>query len=136
MKIDNQVQVAHNVFIGAQTAGRIEAFYTTDEANAAAARVEAIGGELKAAEEELALAVAEDKTAVQQRIDALNEEKAAKRMEYLRNIEWKPLWGIPAGFAAVIMLIFAALFHDKGNGDDEGSGGKGEAEKGQHFGDG
>ena len=38
-------------------------------------------------------------------------------MEYLRGIEWKPLWGIPAIFAGVIMIVFALLFRDRGDSD-------------------
>ena len=110
------------MFIGAQTAGRIETLYTTPAAVAASQRVEAIGPELKALEEQLAAASNEEQPKIEQQIAALSEEKATQRMEYLRNIDWKPLWGIPAMFAAVIMLVFAALFRDEEDSDASHTG--------------
>ena len=89
---------------------------------AASQRVEAIGPELKALEEQLATASNEEQPKIEQQIAALSEEKATQRMEYLRNIDWKPLWGIPAMFAAVIMLVFAALFRDEEDSDASDTG--------------
>lgn len=42
----------------------------------------------------------------------MNEEKAAARKAELKAIEWKQLWGKPALFAGVILLIFLALFRN------------------------
>jgi nucleoside transporter len=102
------------MLIGAQTAGRIEARYTPPAAAAANDRVNAIGDELKVLNTRLESAIGEDKAGIEVQIAGLTEEKSAKRMEYLRGIDWKPLWGIPAIFAAVIMVVFALLFHDRG----------------------
>jgi nucleoside transporter len=97
--------------IGAIVAGRIEAKYTppevkamTEEAQATAARVESLqaatlkgGAEGEAAQEELAAARAE-----------LNEQTVA----YLKKLDWRMIWGIPAAMAAVVMVVFALLFRE------------------------
>ena len=44
---------------------------------------------------------------------ALNEEKKARRTSELRAMEWKPIWGKPAIFAGVIMVLFVAVFREK-----------------------
>ena len=100
------------MLIGAQTAGKIEGWYTTSEAVAASKRVETIGPEVAALQQQLASASADEKTALDEQIAQLKEEKSQKRMEYLRNIDWKPLWGIPAIFAGIIMLLFAFMFRE------------------------
>ena len=109
------------MLIGAQTAGQIETLYTPPAAVAAGERVEAIGDELKPLAQRLETASGADVIDLEQQMAALNEEKGAKRMEYLRGIEWKPLWGIPAIFAAAIMVVFALLFHDKGDNKEAAS---------------
>lgn len=106
------------MLIGAQTAGKIETRYTPQAAVDANDRVNAIGDELKTLEQSLESAAGDDKLSIEQQIATLNEEKAVKRMEYLQGIEWKPLWGIPAIFAGVIMVIFALLFHDRGTDEE------------------
>ena len=100
------------MLIGAQTAGKIEGWYTTSEAVAASQRVEAIGPEVEGLQQQLASVSADEKTALDEQISQLKEEKSAKRKEYLRNIDWKPLWGIPAIFAGMIMLLFALMFRE------------------------
>ena len=100
------------MLIGAQTAGTIEEWYTTSEAIAASQRVEAIGPEVEDLQQQLASVSADEKTALDEQISQLKKEKSAKRKEYLRNIDWKPLWGIPAIFAGMIMLLFAVLFRE------------------------
>jgi nucleoside transporter len=52
------------------------------------------------------------RTAVDTQIQSLMDQKATMRRSELRAIDWKPLWGIPAAFAAVIMVIFLVLFRD------------------------
>ena len=80
------------MFIGAQVAGRIEAQHTTDQAKAFAAQIESA---------------------------ETDEEKAALRKHELQSIEWKPLWGKPAIFAGIVMLVFIALFRDDRKRDEK-----------------
>ena len=100
------------MFIGAQSAGKIETIYTTPKAVAASKQVEEIGAEIKALKEKLESAGNQQKPPIVEQIAQLNDQKSSKRTEYLRNIHWKPLWGIPAIFAAVIMVVFALAFRD------------------------
>jgi len=73
------------MFIGAQVAGRIEAQHTTEQAKTFAAQIETADSD---------------------------ELKADLRKQELQSIEWKPLWGKPAIFAGIVMLVFVALFKD------------------------
>ena len=100
------------MLIGAQTAGKIETHFTTDQAKAASEQVVAIGGQVKELDDQLATATAAEKPEIEQQVKQLTAEKGAKRLEYLRSIDWKPLWAIPAIFAAAIMLVFALVFRD------------------------
>jgi len=43
-------------------------------------------------------------------IKALETRAAKLRQSELRAIEWQPLWAKPAGFAAVILVVFVLLF--------------------------
>ena len=78
------------MFIGAKVAGNIEATHTTAAALELNVQVQAKGDEIAAAE--TAGASAEE-------ITRLTDEKTALRLDELRAIEWKPLWGKPAIFA-------------------------------------
>lgn len=109
------------MFIGAQVAGRVEAQHTPPASvhitkvfpvkGAAVAGLEAIvavapDDQKEAAGAQLSAMIAEIKEA------ATDEQKALLRKEELRSIDWKPLWGKPAIFAGIVMLIFLALFKD------------------------
>ena len=95
-----------------------------------------IGAEIKTLQTQLADAVGNEQTQLNEQIAALEQESADKKLESLRNIRWKPLWGIPAAFAGVIMVMFAALFHDKGNGDEKKKAEPDATAEDQHVGDG
>jgi nucleoside transporter len=98
------------MFIGAQVAGKIEAQHTTDESKAFAAQVVEIGDQI-AAEEKLLEGIAEaEQSPITAKIEELKKSKDEARLSELKAIEWKPLWGKPAIFAGVILLMFIALF--------------------------
>mgnify|MGYP003345603869 CR=1 FL=1 len=46
-------------------------------------------------------------------IKRIESEKEALRHEELKSLEWKPLWGIPAIFAAVVLLLFTLFFKER-----------------------
>ena len=92
------------MFIGAKVAGRIEAQHTTAESKAFAVQVKSKGEEIKALEE----GAAETPIAL---LDKLKAEQKELRISELKAIEWKPLWGKPAIFAAVVLALFLALFN-------------------------
>lgn len=109
------------MFIGAQVAGRIEAQHTTEESKAFAVQVKAKGEEIKALEQD----AAETPTA---QIEKLKAEQKDLRISELKAIEWKPLWGKPAIFAAVVLALFLALFNTPTKKGDNASAGTPESE--------
>jgi nucleoside transporter len=131
------------MFIGAQTAARVEATHTpsptelAERANDPAqlerltARFESreeaektlrewgqlasIGLQLEQLSERLANLPAGDtaaRGAIETQVQTLLDQKTTMRRSELRAIEWGPLWGKPAMFAAAIMVIFLILFRD------------------------
>lgn len=100
------------MFVGAQVAGHIEGQHTTEASKAQAVIVKARAEEAGKLSEALAKADAAAKPALEASLKKVNEEKVAARKAELRAIEWKPLWGKPAIFAGIIMLVFLALFRN------------------------
>jgi len=97
--------------IGAKVAGQIEAQHTPEASRALAAQVVTKTAEIEQVKSQLDSTP--DRAALEARITRLEEEKGSLRREELKAIEWKPLWGKPAIFAAVILLLFVALFNDR-----------------------
>jgi nucleoside transporter len=95
--------------IGAMVAGRIEAHYTPpevaqlkEEAQATAAQVEALEaarlkGEAESSDAEL---------------EAAREKLNEQTVGYLKRLNWRLIWGIPAALAAIIMVVFAVAFRE------------------------
>ena len=102
------------MFIGAQVAGKIEAMHTTDASKAQAAIVKAKGEEAAKLSEAIAKADAAAKPDLEGQLKKVNDEKTAARKAELKAIDWKPLWGKPAIFAAAVMLLFLAFFRSPG----------------------
>ena len=98
------------MLVGAQVAGRIEAFSTPAESKAAAELVLAKSAEITKLTESINSATAEQKPELEASLKSLEAEKAAARKAELKAIHWKMLWGAPAAFAGVILLLFVALF--------------------------
>lgn len=106
------------MMVGAQVAGSTEAQHTTDAAKSFNDQVVAKSKEIVKLEAALAVGHKNERgvnriQGAQQRIDTLNEEKSTLRHAELAAIEWRPLWGKPAVFAAVVLVVFVVLFHDK-----------------------
>lgn len=100
------------MLIGAQAAGYIEGQHTTAESKAQAEKVKTLADELKSLE---------GQAGNEARVAQLTADKSAARKAELKAIEWQPLWGKPAAFAAIVMLLFAALFNDKSVAKEEPS---------------
>ncbi|NOT62832.1 MAG: MFS transporter [Acidobacteria bacterium] len=92
--------------IGANVAGRIEAQHTPPASVAAAEQVVSKTAEIEK------LKTATNLTATERdgQIAALEADKNNARLDSLRAIEWQPLWGKPAIFAAAILLLFILFF--------------------------
>jgi nucleoside transporter len=100
------------MLIGAQVAGRIELQHTTAEAKTFAATQGELGKQIDV----LTKAGGSD-----DQIATLTAQKTEARKSELKAIEWKQLWGKPAIFAGIVMLIFVAVFRnpkkEAGTGD-------------------
>lgn len=91
------------MLIGAQVAGRVELQHTTAEAKAFATTQGALGKQI----EDLTKAGGND-----DQIATLTAQKSEARKSELKAIEWKQLWGKPAIFAGIVMLIFIVVFRN------------------------
>jgi len=100
------------MFIGAQVAGKVEAQHTPDASKQYATQLVAAGKALDEAKAKLTTADPAAKTLLEPQITKLEEEKQNLRKQELKAIEWKPLWGKPAAFAAIILVLFVMLFRN------------------------
>jgi hypothetical protein len=99
------------MLIGAQVAGRIEAEHTPETSKQYAAQLVAAGKALDEVKSKLA-SDPSSKAILEPQIAKLEEEKKNLRKQELKAIEWKPLWGKPAAFAAIILVLFVVLFRN------------------------
>ncbi|MCB1097777.1 MAG: MFS transporter, partial [Verrucomicrobiae bacterium] len=89
------------MFVGAKIAGSIETQHTPPAAIALGAQVQ---------EKAAAVAAAQAADAPADQIASLTAEQKSVRLDELRAIEWKPLWGKPAIFAALVLVLFVLFF--------------------------
>jgi nucleoside transporter len=89
--------------IGAKVAGIIETQHTPPASVAAAERVVSTTAEI----DKLKAAGATPQ------LTTLEAQRDAARSASLRAIEWQPLWGKPAIFAAAVLLLFALFFQQR-----------------------
>ncbi|MEK9949300.1 MAG: MFS transporter [Verrucomicrobiales bacterium] len=100
------------MFIGAQIAGKIETQHTPEAAQEFAAQVQAASKEAQDIRAQILTAQPTEKEALQAQAVALETRAAEARKSELRSLEWKPLWGKPALFAAIVLVVFLALFRE------------------------
>jgi nucleoside transporter len=91
------------MLIGAQVAGRIEGQHTTQASKDFAAKQGEIAAQISNLSKE---------DGSTDRIALLANDKAEARKSELKAIEWKQLWGKPAIFAGIVMLIFVGMFRN------------------------
>ena len=104
------------MLIGAQVAGFVGKVNTPSEAVALNDEVQAIGAKIAAIDEETASHSAQGKQPPQELLserENLGKQRDEKAMQALRLMNWRTIWMIPAVGAAVIMLLFAALFREE-----------------------
>ena len=75
-----------------------------------------IGKQIDAANAKLAAASGADKTSLQDQVTKLTADQGEARKSELKAIEWKPLWGKPAVFAAAVLVLFVAMFRNPKSG--------------------
>ncbi len=89
--------------IGAQVAGMVEERNTPQVSRTLSAEVLDLGGRIARLQE--AGGGAEE-------IAALQAEQSAKAAQALQVVDWRSLWMLPAGLAALVMAVFLALFRE------------------------
>ena len=52
-------------------------------------------------------------TVLREKLDPIDKQIASRRTSELRAMDWKSIWGKPAIFAAVILILFIAIFREK-----------------------
>jgi MFS family permease len=104
--------------IGAKIAGVIEAQHTPPSSQQAARRVATLSAEIEQLQASLAGTPPEQRGALEAQIASRTTEKDLARKEELQAIEWMPLWGKPALFAAGILLLFLLFFRPPSRGPD------------------
>ncbi|MBW3596362.1 MAG: MFS transporter [Planctomycetes bacterium] len=92
------------MFIGAQVAGWTEAAFTAEDAPALTEQAQALGARITELEQEARLG---DDVGAQ-----LSQLRQQRSEVLLDSVDWRTIWGIPAVFAAVIMVLFAVTFRD------------------------
>jgi len=85
-----------------------------DQALATVALLEANGNfsGLTAKVDELKSARDAQKETTQEKLNPLDDQIASRRSSELRAMEWKPIWGKPAIFAAIVMVLFVVFFRE------------------------
>jgi hypothetical protein len=98
------------MFIGAQVAAKIEGQHTPAESKTQAKLGAELGEKITPLQKQLV--EKPDDESLKAEIEALTKQKSEARIAELRAIEWKPLWGKPAIFAGIVMLLFIVFFRD------------------------
>jgi hypothetical protein len=133
------------MLIGAQTAGYVEGLFTLPEKEklAAAKQAESIALQMATSETEIETILGPNRTYLQrlwgqsakplstteteriaslrQQIEQLREQRSDVLLDV---VQWRWVWGIPAVFAAAIMLLFVVIFREgTSRKDDVGKSG-------------
>ena len=101
------------MLIGAQIAGVVEARYTPELAKSYAAAVAGKGAEIKDLEGRRSTVDPSEAARLDEQIRQLTAEKDELRRSELRALEWRPIWGLPAIFAAFVLVLFVIVFRER-----------------------
>lgn len=101
------------MLIGAQIAGVVEARYTPELAKSYAVAVAGKGAEIKDLEGRRSTVDASEAARLDEQIRQLTAEKDELRRSELRALEWRPIWGLPAIFAAFVLVLFVIVFRER-----------------------
>lgn len=102
------------MMIGAYAAGKVLTQHTTSLSSEKAKQVVAKNSEIEAVKKQIASSsMRQEIELLENQVKMLEAQKNLLRHDELKAIDWKPLWGKPAIFAAAILLIFLLLFKGK-----------------------
>jgi len=99
--------------IGAKVAGYVEEQHKPQLARMKAEQMVEKSAELENIKARIATATEAERPALDAQAAQLDAEKTTLRKEELKAMEWTPLWGKPAIFAAAILVIFLLLFRNR-----------------------
>ncbi len=97
------------MFVGAKFAGAIEGMATPQVSKDYGVQVEELGEQIAVLEKQLAAGGA-DAAELEAEIESLTVKKTESRHQQLRTMDWMKIWGIPAIFAAVVLMFFVGFF--------------------------
>ncbi|MFV2065739.1 MAG: nucleoside permease [Pirellulales bacterium] len=100
------------MLIGAQIGGQAEKTFTPPESEELSQQVQVVGEKVAQLQGELDVATGPEKKRLEQQVKEFETEKAEHRLASLKAIDWRKIWSIPAAGAAVILVIFTAVFKD------------------------
>lgn len=89
------------MFIGAQVGGRIEVKYTPAASIAASAEAQDLAAQIS------------QLPAGDPGVEPLQQLRTAKTLEALRLVDWRSIWLIPAGIAALVLAFFLVFFREE-----------------------
>ena len=101
--------------IGAYVAGKVEGRFTPPEFEALNKQRQEAAAKVESLETEQAKASDAARGAIDEQLAAAKKSLNDLTVQALKTLDWKMIWGIPAVFAAVIMVIFALIFKDNGS---------------------
>jgi len=95
---------------GAQIGGRVEQFATPAQSRAATARVQSLGLDISGLREKLESAPLSERSLIEQQIDEASKSRDQQHALELHSKNWMMIFGVPAGLAFAIALIFIIGF--------------------------
>lgn len=105
--------------IGAQVAGKVEAKYTPTIVAEYSAKAGVVGEKVSALKETLKDLKDDALNKVKLEIETLEKEKYELKLAGFKAMDWKMIWGIPAGMAAVVLVFFTLLFKEPKKKEEE-----------------
>ena len=109
------------MFVGAQVAGKIEAKYTPAIVAENASKSKEAAQEITKITESKSDLKGEELATAEAKIAELTKLQGELGMASLKAMNWKMIWGIPAGMAAVVLVFFTLLFKEPKKKEEEDS---------------
>ncbi len=94
------------MFIGAQVAGRVEAYYTPQVSKEHFAHVQLLSQKIEGLNKET------PSEEIAREIAQLEIEKAESQMKGLQKMNWRGIWTLPAVASLVVLVVFVFAFRD------------------------
>jgi nucleoside transporter len=100
------------MFLGAQVAGKVEAFYTPADSTSLSKEVQELGKTIEDLEKKEKTAKGTELDDVKKHLAEARESHDAKSTKAQQLKQWKSIWLLPAIGAAIALAIFTGIFRD------------------------